>query len=136
MNGRGGVLQVGECEVALAWLLFATLSRCHTNETQKLLRLKGDDAAASINECRPFRTLCPYPRYQRDNAPPAQPFASVPLFPDVFRVSSPLFPSSPSFSPLHLRNETRGGRRDCDECNYARRGVKVSWRKYAPPWIV
>ena len=56
--GRGGgeeERESGECEVALAWLLLgATLSfRCHTNETQKLSRLKGDDAVASINECRP-----------------------------------------------------------------------------------
>lgn len=59
-KGLKGKRESGECEVALAWLHFgATLSRCHTNETQKLLRLKGDDAAASINECRLFRAPCP-----------------------------------------------------------------------------
>ena len=93
---------MGECEVALAWLLFATLSRCHTNETQKLLRLKGDDAAASINECRPFRALCPYAVINAITPNPLLPFRSF----QTFRVYSsfPFFSFFPPPPPSEKRD--------------------------------
>lgn len=80
-----------------------------------------------------FARSAPTPCYQRDNAPP---FASVPLFPDVFActprflLSSPFFLSPPLLSIWKTRPEGETTRL-CDECNYARRGTKVSWRKYA-----
>lgn len=61
-----------------------------------------------------FARSAPTPCYQRDNAPP---FASVPLFPDVFActprflLSSPFFSLPPS-SPSEKR-DPRGRRLDC-----------------------
>lgn len=63
---------------------------------------------------------------------PSLPFRSSQTFSRVFLVSSflLLFFSPPLLSIWKTRPEGETTRL-CDECNYARRGTKVSWRKYA-----